>query len=675
MKRRILIVGLVLLGIYVGAVSAGIPEPDAIIYGAVTIDGFTKTADDNISISARILNPPQDLAIYQMGDIATAENNYVLNIPLEFLTESSKTVFSGAGVDISEPVYIYITTADSTEYLADVVAITGRGHIQNKNIGATTADDSDGDGLLDVDENTHGSDPHNPDTDGDGLLDGVEVDTHRTDPTLADSDGDGLSDGDELNIHGTSPTLSDTDGDGLSDGLEIANSLDPLTKDLGSDIDGDGYTKIQEVYHDSDPNDFDSQPAITTLLMPTDIDSIQFAIDNIVIHGDTIEVLPGHYYETINFSGMALTLTGQNPNDPNTIEATIIDANLAASAVTFDSFEDSNSILTGLTITGGRAEYGAGIHIDSASPIIDKNIITDNVAEYSGSGIYAADDSSLISLNRIIGNSGGGAAVFLDISSGIFTNNIVASNYSESDAGIYLAGGEPNVINNTIADNFSDVPAESSTGIAIDGSSAMITNNIIGGNFNGIGIYDQGSAGGSPMDPNLFKYNNVYGNPDGNYYGIADQNEINGNISVDPLFADPASDDYHLQSQGGRWDPNSEQWVLDAETSLCIDSGDPNSEWAEEMWPHGERINMGAYGNTVQASMLFSDGYLRLDSDFILPLYGVDFLDFSYFLEHWAEEDCPLTLGCHGTDLDRSGTVDFKDYAIFADEFLEGSGR
>jgi hypothetical protein len=64
----------------------------------------------------------------------------------------------------------------------------------------------------------------------------------------------------------------------------------------------------------------------------------------------------------------------------------------------------------------------------------------------------------------------------------------------------------------------------------------------------------------------------------------------------------------------------------------------------------------------------------KSEIDVIFPPYGnygVDFQDFSYFAEHWAEDDCLLTSDCYGADLDQSGTVDFKDYAMFAQEFLE----
>ena len=103
-----------------------------------------------------------------------------------------------------------------------------------------------------------------------------------------------------------------------------------------------------------------------------------------------------------------------------------------------------------------------------------------------------------------------------------------------------------------------------------------------------------------------------------------------GNIDADPLFARPGywadpndpnvpgnpSDpnaiwvdgDYHLKSQAGRWDPNSQSWVTDDVTSPCIDAGDPNSPVGDEPQPNGGRINMGAYGSTAEASKSYFNG-------------------------------------------------------------------
>ncbi len=97
-----------------------------------------------------------------------------------------------------------------------------------------------------------------------------------------------------------------------------------------------------------------------------------------------------------------------------------------------------------------------------------------------------------------------------------------------------------------------------------------------------------------------------------------------GNVSIDPRFAilgywDPndtladtnddfwVEGDYHLKSQAGRWDPNSQSWVTDDVTSPCIDAGDPNSPVGDEPEPNGQRINMGAYGGTSEASKSRAD--------------------------------------------------------------------
>lgn len=76
-----------------------------------------------------------------------------------------------------------------------------------------------------------------------------------------------------------------------------------------------------------------------------------------------------------------------------------------------------------------------------------------------------------------------------------------------------------------------------------------------------------------------------------------------GNIDVDPLFADPDNDDYHLKSQVGRWDSAGQCWVIDQVSSPCIDRGDPTTPVGLERFPNGEAINMGAYGGTPQASL------------------------------------------------------------------------
>lgn len=107
--------------------------------------------------------------------------------------------------------------------------------IPNPNAGPC---DQDGDGLINSDEATAGTDPVNPDTDGDGINDGDEL-TNTTNPLdpcdppnttpacNVDTDGDGILDGSEAQ-YGTDPNNPDTDGDGIDDGEEIADGTNPL---------------------------------------------------------------------------------------------------------------------------------------------------------------------------------------------------------------------------------------------------------------------------------------------------------------------------------------------------------------------------------------------------------------------------------------------------------------
>jgi len=75
-----------------------------------------------------------------------------------------------------------------------------------------------------------------------------------------------------------------------------------------------------------------------------------------------------------------------------------------------------------------------------------------------------------------------------------------------------------------------------------------------------------------------------------------------GNISSDPLFANAANGDFHVQSRNGRFNPANGQWVNDSADSPAIDAGNPSAAYASEPAPNGGRANMGFYGNTTEAS-------------------------------------------------------------------------
>lgn len=79
-----------------------------------------------------------------------------------------------------------------------------------------------------------------------------------------------------------------------------------------------------------------------------------------------------------------------------------------------------------------------------------------------------------------------------------------------------------------------------------------------------------------------------------NYFGIKlppgktqyDPTAKNGNISLDPMFVSRQSGDYH-----------------ELAGSPHIDKGNPQSNFSLEPQPNGGRVNMGAYGNTSEATL------------------------------------------------------------------------
>jgi hypothetical protein len=181
-----------------------------------------------------------------------------------------------------------------------------------------------------------------------------------------------------------------------------------------------------------------------------------------------------------------------------------------------------------------------------------------------------------------------------------------------------------------------------------ENSSPTLTNSILCGNSapSGPQIYNDGPSSAT------VSYSDVQGGWPGT-----------GNINENPLFVDSAIGDYHLKSQAGRWDSNSQSWVKDDVTSPCIDRGEPHSDWSDELWPHGGRINLGAYGGTPQGSMSLSTVGNVADLNIDNAVNGKDFANFA---DTWQHEQVLLP-----QDLDRNRTVDFSDLGVFADNWLK----
>lgn len=122
-----------------------------------------------------------------------------------------------------------------------------------------SAEDLDGDGLINVDEFNSNTNPEVEDSDGDGMDDKWEVD-YGLDPIAVDShedpDEDTLTNIVEYNL-GTSPISSDTDQDSMPDNYEIEMGLNPLVDDSTDDQDGDGVSNLDEYLRGTSPNYYD----------------------------------------------------------------------------------------------------------------------------------------------------------------------------------------------------------------------------------------------------------------------------------------------------------------------------------------------------------------------------------------------------------------------------------
>lgn len=79
-------------------------------------------------------------------------------------------------------------------------------------------------------------------------------------------------------------------------------------------------------------------------------------------------------------------------------------------------------------------------------------------------------------------------------------------------------------------------------------------------------------------------------------------------FAADPLFASVTNLDLHPRSAGGRYDPDADLFVEDAENSPLIDTADPAMDWSAETAPNGSRANLGVYGNDPQASRTTTNG-------------------------------------------------------------------
>ena len=241
--------------------------------------------------------------------------------------------------------------------------------------------------------------------------------------------------------------------------------------------------------------------------------------------------------------------------------------------------------------------HGAGIGLirGCEATIIDC-VIRNNTAYVNsrGAGVYCRQSTALlvncdISYNSARGSLSGGGLYFGGFGAGVVLENcLISNNIAGAGGGIFAESFDyVRLTNCTIAGNrLSGSQASSSSGgIHSAGGDIVIRNSIVWHNDSPAVLL----ADSVPGNPVLFS-------------NIQEHYPGQGNINTDPLFASPATGDYHLQSANGRYDSRWDPWITDNEYSPCIDTGDSQDPVGSEAFPNNGRINMGAYGGTAEAS-------------------------------------------------------------------------
>jgi len=298
--------------------------------------------------------------------------------------------------------------------------------------------------------------------------------------------------------------------------------------------------------------------------------------------GDTVVVPPGLYRENIRFDGKAITVTGSDPNDWETVCSTVIDGGGNGSCVVFDHGETPASVLEGLTLTRGSGT--SMIHPDSGFG-------------NGGGGVFCQDSSPTIRHCNITGNGdtgsrsgpsmayGGGMALVGDCRA-VISHCVIANNtVRDGGGGILIVGDSTENIGSeirhcTIADNEAYYSWMPDGGYEVDcsGPRPVITHTIIYGNLaESLRIADLSTVTYSCLRSTYAP------DPDPMTEAALDFAGLAGNIDRSPQFTGASTNSlgidvagYHLRT-----------------SSPCIDAGDPAYAGSNETDIDGQARVMG----------------------------------------------------------------------------------
>lgn len=349
----------------------------------------------------------------------------------------------------------------------------------------------------------------------------------------------------------------------------------------------------------------------TTVRVPEDYLQIQTAIAAACLNG-TVMVSPGTYREEIRIYN-GVNLIGASPSNTKIISPAATGPTIVVTAgkVAYEGYLPPRDIAI-------KASTISGFTI--SSDYLDMSAPPPPVFERGPFALAASDNpykagSSLGSIGLIFGDG-----TLEAVSHAIIKNNIFLHN----DTGIIL-GPYVMVENNTfVGERGSDYGILAGMSDPQNNLSFPVIQNNVIVDYETVGV----RIGCWPADlckswvdesKLLLRYNNVWHNKHDYYFETleyrggsnmpispyahgayfsplwqqpvfltgkeADQTGKNGNISADPLFVNADASDFHERTG-----------------SPHVDAGNPKSDFSLEPQPNGGRINIGAYGNTAEAT-------------------------------------------------------------------------
>lgn len=286
-------------------------------------------------------------------------------------------------------------------------------------------------------------------------------------------------------------------------------------------------------------------------------------------------------------------------------DTVLVDAGVYAPASTMALGEfDGGSAVSPVVFQGstdavaGTVFSGRGFEIDSVDGIRLQDFVISNAA--TAIRLRLADYCGAARVTV----AGGATGIEVDDSdSATFTNCIVRN----------VAGNGLYVVNGSLAAAFdSGVLWSNAVGARIDSGALAVRGSVLGAlTASAVAYYPAGGTLTADYNDLVLRQGALVGYRPGapfatEYFTVGqwarDFGQDTRSLSHEPLFGSESASDFHPRSSGGRW-LASGGYTNDVDDSPLLDAGSPAMAFAREPLPNGGRIDVGAFGNSPQASL------------------------------------------------------------------------